>query len=101
MISTSEIRISVVCSADDAGRAVKAIHAAFGLDADQEEAVVRGDRPMSPRAAKPTLAVVGATGAVGGVMLDLLSTRDDVWGDIRLVARPARLVGCCRSAAKT
>ncbi len=35
---------------------------------------------------KPTLAVVGATGAVGTVMLDLLSTRADVWGDIRLVA---------------
>ncbi|HUY52495.1 MAG TPA: aspartate-semialdehyde dehydrogenase [Streptosporangiaceae bacterium] len=38
--------------------------------------------------AKPTLAVVGATGAVGTVMLDLLSTRDDVWGDVRLVASP-------------
>ncbi|HUK68302.1 MAG TPA: aspartate-semialdehyde dehydrogenase [Streptosporangiaceae bacterium] len=38
--------------------------------------------------AKPTLAVVGATGAVGTVMLDLLSTRADVWGDIRLVASP-------------
>jgi aspartate-semialdehyde dehydrogenase len=37
---------------------------------------------------KPTLVVVGATGAVGGVMLDLLSTRDDVWGEIRLVASP-------------
>jgi aspartate-semialdehyde dehydrogenase len=36
--------------------------------------------------ARPTLAVVGATGAVGTVMLDLLSTRDDVWGEIRLVA---------------
>jgi aspartate-semialdehyde dehydrogenase len=35
---------------------------------------------------KPTLAVVGATGAVGTVMLDLLSTRDDLWGEIRLVA---------------
>ena len=35
---------------------------------------------------KPTLAVVGATGAVGSVMLDLLSTRPDVWGEIRLVA---------------
>ena len=35
---------------------------------------------------KPTLAVVGATGAVGSVMLDLLSTRPDVYGDIRLVA---------------
>jgi aspartate-semialdehyde dehydrogenase len=32
--------------------------------------------------------VVGATGAVGTVMLDLLSTRGDVWGDIRLVASP-------------
>ncbi len=37
---------------------------------------------------RPTLAVVGATGAVGTVMLDLLSTRNDVWGDIRLVASP-------------
>jgi aspartate-semialdehyde dehydrogenase len=35
---------------------------------------------------RPTLAVVGATGAVGTVMLDVLSTRDDVWGEIRLVA---------------
>jgi aspartate-semialdehyde dehydrogenase len=35
---------------------------------------------------KPTLAVIGATGAVGTVMLDILSTREDVWGDIRLVA---------------
>ncbi len=42
---------------------------------------------MSPaRNGKPTLAVVGATGAVGTVMLDLLSTREDVWGEIRLVA---------------
>ena len=35
---------------------------------------------------KPTLAVVGATGAVGTVMLDILSSREDVWGEIRLVA---------------
>jgi aspartate-semialdehyde dehydrogenase len=35
---------------------------------------------------KPTLAVVGATGAVGTVMLDLLSTRADVWGEVRLIA---------------
>ena len=43
---------------------------------------------------KPTLAVVGATGAVGTVMLDILSTRHDVWGEIRLVAS-------ARSAGKT
>jgi len=35
---------------------------------------------------KPTLAVVGATGAVGTVMLKILSTREDVWGEVRLVA---------------
>jgi aspartate-semialdehyde dehydrogenase len=34
----------------------------------------------------PTLAVVGATGAVGTVMLDILTTRGNVWGEIRLVA---------------
>ena len=44
--------------------------------------------PGPGRAGRPTLAVVGATGAVGTVMLDLLSTRGDVWGDIRLVASP-------------
>jgi aspartate-semialdehyde dehydrogenase len=32
------------------------------------------------------LAIVGATGAVGTVMRDVVSTRDDVWGEIRLVA---------------
>jgi len=41
---------------------------------------------MSER--KPILAVVGATGAVGTVMLDILSGRPDVWGEIRLVASP-------------
>ena len=41
---------------------------------------------MMARANKPTLAVVGATGAVGTVMLELLSTREDVWGEIKLVA---------------
>ena len=35
---------------------------------------------------KPSLAVVGATGAVGTVMLDILSTRENVWGEIRLIA---------------
>ena len=35
---------------------------------------------------KPSLAVVGATGAVGTVMLDILSTRKDVYGEIRLIA---------------
>jgi aspartate-semialdehyde dehydrogenase len=39
-------------------------------------------------AGRPTLAVVGATGAVGSVMLRLLSTREDVYGEIRLVASP-------------
>jgi aspartate-semialdehyde dehydrogenase len=47
---------------------------------------------------RPTLAVVGATGAVGGVMLELLSTRRDVWGEIRLLAsaRSAGRVLRCR-----
>src|SRR5690625_797176 len=41
---------------------------------------------MAINAQKPTLALVGTTGAVGTVMLELLSTRADVWGEIRLVA---------------
>ncbi|MBA9001920.1 aspartate kinase [Thermomonospora cellulosilytica] len=42
MISTSEIRISVIVSQDDVEAAVTAAHRAFELDADQIEAVVYG-----------------------------------------------------------
>jgi aspartate-semialdehyde dehydrogenase len=40
----------------------------------------------TPARTKPTLAVVGATGAVGTVMLGILSQRADIWGEIRLIA---------------
>jgi aspartate kinase len=42
MISTSEIRISVVTRSDDVDVAVRAVHSAFGLDAEMVEAVVYG-----------------------------------------------------------
>jgi len=42
MISTSEIRISVVTRADSLDDAVRAVHTAFELDADETEAVVYG-----------------------------------------------------------
>ena len=42
MISTSEIRISIVCRESDLEKAVKAAHTAFDLDASQIEAVVYG-----------------------------------------------------------
>ena len=42
MISTSEIRISVVCRADAVNPAVQAIHTAFDLDADGEAVVYGG-----------------------------------------------------------
>ena len=42
MISTSEIRISVIVSDADLVNAVQAAHTAFGLDADEVEAVVYG-----------------------------------------------------------
>lgn len=42
MISTSEIRISVVVSADKVDEAVRVIHSAFGLDSQDIEAVVYG-----------------------------------------------------------
>ena len=42
MISTSEIRISVVTRADDAQTTVQAVHNAFGLDADGEAVVYAG-----------------------------------------------------------
>ncbi len=42
MISTSEIRISIICRQADLERGAKAAHAAFGLDANSNEAVVYG-----------------------------------------------------------
>jgi aspartate kinase len=42
LISTSEIRISVVTRKDDVPEAVRAVHTAFGLDSDTDEAVVYG-----------------------------------------------------------
>jgi aspartate-semialdehyde dehydrogenase len=42
--------------------------------------------PGQRTSGRPTLAIVGATGAVGTVMRDVVSTRDDIWGEIRLVA---------------
>jgi aspartate kinase len=42
LISTSEIRISVVTRAEDVNEAVRAVHTAFGLDSESDEAVVYG-----------------------------------------------------------
>lgn len=42
MISTSEIRISVVTRADTLNEAMRVVHQAFGLDADQEAVVYAG-----------------------------------------------------------
>ena len=42
MITTSEIRISVVTREDDAATAVRVVHSAFGLDADGEAVVYAG-----------------------------------------------------------
>jgi aspartate kinase len=42
MISTSEIRISIVCRVNDLDNAVRAAHTAFELDSDSNEAVVYG-----------------------------------------------------------
>ena len=35
---------------------------------------------------KPNLALVGATGAVGTVMVSIINERENVWGEIRLIA---------------
>lgn len=42
MISTSDIRISVVTRADSLDTAVRAVHTAFGLDSLQGEAIIYG-----------------------------------------------------------
>ncbi len=41
---------------------------------------------MTGAGGRPVLAIVGATGAVGTVMRDVVSARADIWGEIRLIA---------------
>jgi aspartate-semialdehyde dehydrogenase len=43
-------------------------------------------RPNEASGRRPTLALVGATGAVGSTMRQILSTREDIWGEVRLIA---------------
>ncbi|MEV0843851.1 aspartate-semialdehyde dehydrogenase [Actinocatenispora sera] len=52
------------------------------------------NEPARGAAPAPCLAVVGATGAVGRVVCELLSSRKNVWGEIRLIAS-------ARSAGRT
>jgi aspartate-semialdehyde dehydrogenase len=59
MISTSEIRVSVICRDTDLDAAVRAVHDAFDLGGDEEAVVYAGDGKMNRL---PSLRVVGATG---------------------------------------
>ena len=47
MISTSEIRISVVVRGDDLHEAARVVHTAFGLDGDDDAVVHARHRPLS------------------------------------------------------
>jgi len=55
---------------------------------DEQEERVRADRP--------TLAIVGVTGAVGRVVLDVLRMRSATWGEIRLAAGAEDVGSSCR-----
>ena len=92
MISTSEIRVSVVCRDTDLDAAVRAVHDAFELGGDDRGGRLRRDRTVGPRWPRcPPLAVVGATGAVGTVMCELLSVPQE-----RLGRDPADRLGRAR-----
>lgn len=43
---------------------------------------------LASKAPRPTLALVGATGAVGRVTQQVLAMREDIWGEIRAAAAP-------------
>ena len=49
MISTSEIRISVVTRADELNEAVRVVHSAFGLDGERRGRRLRGHRTLARR----------------------------------------------------
>ena len=68
LISTSEIRISVLVKDSELDKAVAALHEAFGLGGDEGGGRVRGNGTL----AMVNIGVVGATGQVGQVMRTLL-----------------------------
>ena len=47
MISTSEIRISVVVRGDDLAEAARVVHTAYGLDGDSRRRGPRRHRPLT------------------------------------------------------
>ena len=101
MISTSEIRVSVVCRDTDLDTAVRAVHEAFELGGPEEAVVYARDREVTPMAELPTLAVVGATGAVGTVMCELLSVAQERLGrDPADRVRPLRRQDAHRAGAR-
>ena len=95
LISTSEIRISVVTRADDLDEAVRAVHTAFGLDSDRGRGRrLRGHRPLTwrpprrgtARAAADAGASWGRPAPSAGSCSRSCHPARDIWGEIRLIA---------------
>lgn len=56
--------------------------------------------PTDPTDQRPTLAVVGATGAVGQVVCEVLALREPLWGSVRLAAGDDEAGTVCRVAGQ-
>jgi aspartate-semialdehyde dehydrogenase len=54
------------------------------------------EEPRGAGDGRPTLGVVGATGAVGRVVLDVLPTRESYWSGVRLAAGTEDVGSVCR-----
>src|SRR5690606_18561309 len=91
LISTSEIRISLLVKDTELDDAVKVLHGAFDLGGD-EVAVVHAGRGRELIGVR--IGVVGATGRVGAVMRKLLEERTFPADEVRFFAS-------ARSAGKT
>ena len=84
LISTSEIRISVLVKDTELDKAVVALHEEFGLGGDEEAVVYAGTGAL--RTNWVNIGVVGATGQVGQVMRTLLDERDFPATSVRFFA---------------
>ena len=84
MISTSEIRISVVVDEDEVDQAVRATHSAFDLDADRGRG--RRLRREGSLTWASDLGIVGATGQVGVAVREILLERGFPLDEVRFFA---------------
>ena len=100
LVTTSEIKVSCLIARDRADEAVRAVHAAFGLDRAPDAAAADADEPLSPEEKRVRAVVEGLRGMEDIVVADVLLDADQARLSVRPVPdRPGVLADLFESVA--